>query len=208
MNEIETMNALKKGIEAYSKIVNKEIHYVFLKNKKYYELVFKAHKNNFMHLCGVTYIDPKTKQEYTPARFYDALKKNKLSPKGIRKKDDGTTELKLAVIEQLKLLTTCNIRIIDSRTTYLQLSFDKGIRSNQAIFCLGLENTIKGDYVPSTLLNLKTMKRASIKTGLPVHCVYSIDFYSSDINYICKKEEFVEYEKRHMYPYNYSLQEH
>ena len=197
MDAKKTLEALQKGLQAYEKVVDKEIHYVYYKSGKYYELVFKPHKGNFMHLCGVEYIDPKTKRKYKAIPFYNSLKANKLSPKGIEKK--GYAEQKLQVIDQLKDLTTCNLRIIDKTTTYLNLVFSHGIRSRKKIFALALEHA-SSHYIPTSLLNLRSNPKGNtIDNGHAVHCIYSVD--PKGVVILCKAPEFEEYEKTRAYPY-------
>ncbi|PEF33675.1 PBECR4 domain-containing protein [Bacillus wiedmannii] len=206
MNDNKTLDSLQDGLAAYEKIVNKELHYVYYKNNQYYELVFKPHKRNFIHLCGIDYYDPKTGQKFNAIRFYDALKSKKISIKGIVKK--SYADQKLQIIDQLKDLTTCSLRIIDEKATYLNLVFYRAIRSRKKIFALALENEARsGFYVPCSLLNLKnTSKGNSIKAGYPVHCIYSVDSKTRNVQSLCKTPEFLQYEESHTYLYKSKLE--
>ena len=201
MNDQNTLSALQKGQAAYEKIVNKELHYVYLKNNKYQELVIHPKKHNFLHLCGINYFDPKTGKKYNANQFYDFLKKNKINLQGIVKK--SSAEQKLQIIDQLNDLTKCNLRIIDDKTTYFNLVFYRGIRSSKRIFALALENESRSDHwVPSSLLNLKNgSKGTTIKKGNPVHCIYSVESKLKIIQPLCKTEEFIEYETKNEYIY-------
>jgi hypothetical protein len=198
MDGKKVIELITKGFEAYEKVVGKEIHYVFLKQGRYHEIIFKASKKNFMHLCGVKYQDPKTKRFFKANEFYKAFKNKKLSPAGIIKKPDGTTEQKLQIIQYLKDLTTCNVRVIDEKTTFLNLSFDKGIRSKRMIFCLALEQ-IADTFTPTSLLNLKSAKGQVLKSGHAIHCIYSVDKTTRNVQILCKTSEFEQYESS--YPY-------
>lgn len=201
MNDKKTLESLQNGQAAYEKVVNKELHYVYFKNNKYHELVFKPRKQNFLHLCGIEYYDPKKGNKYSPAQFYDFLKRNKISTKGIVKKESAVQ--KLQIIDQLNDLITCNLRIIDELSTYLNLVFYRAIRSRRRVFALALaKGNNSGVYVPSSLLNLKgNPKGDTIKSGHPVHCIYSVDSKSKNIHILCKTAEFIEYEKTNKYPY-------
>lgn len=205
MDEKKTMESLLDGFNAYEKFVNKEMHYVYLKNGSYHEIVFKAKKENFMHLCGVKYKDPKTKRILSANHFYNALKGSKISSKGIQKKPDGTTNQKLQVIKNLNDLTTCTVRVIDESTSYLNLSFDGALRSRRQVFCVALESIGKKTFIPSSLLNLKSSKGQTIKAGYPVHCIYSVDISTKNMHIVCKTPEFVQYEALKTYPYNSKL---
>ncbi|WP_411335137.1 PBECR4 domain-containing protein (plasmid) [Metabacillus indicus] len=200
MDEKKTMESIKDGFNAYEKIVDKEIHYVYFKENKYQEIVFKPKKANFMHLCGISY------KGMRPAQFYNALKTNKVSPKNIIKKSDGSTDQKLQIIKYLNELTTCNIRIIDERSSYLNFSFDKGIRSRKLIFCLAIERINSDTFAPTSLLNLKSNKGKTVKNGFPVHCIYSVDSSSKDIQIMCKSSEFMQYETNNTYFYKNELE--
>jgi hypothetical protein len=83
MNDKRTNEKLRQGLSAFEKVVNKEIHYVYIKDGSYHELVFILQKSNFMYLYGVEYQDSKSKQIIKPSQFYAALKANKVSPEGI-----------------------------------------------------------------------------------------------------------------------------
>lgn len=204
MDAKKTMKALNNGQVAYEKIVDKEIHYVYLKNRQYHELVFKPHKRNFMHLCGIKYKNPKTGRNVKPLEFYDLLKLGGIDFKGLRK--DVFTNQKLDVLDQLSLLLTCNLKIVDQRTTYLNIDFTHGIRTRKNIFCLALEHEIENNsahFVPLSLLNLRGgPKGNTIKGKHPVDCIYIVDRKSqNNPQIVCKTDEFKEYEKINTYVY-------
>ena len=185
-----------RGFSSYEQIVNKEIHYIYKKNDKYHEIILKAKKNGFMHLCGLNYRDPKTNKVVQPSHFYSLVKSKKISPSHLVEKKDGTTILKLKVIENLKDLLTANIGIIDNQVTFSNLNFDKAIRSRKQIFALTLTEEKKGTgiYVPVSLLNLKTDKSNSVKTIYEVHCIFSKSRNEEDFYYY-ESEEYKEYKQ-------------
>lgn len=199
MDDKRTMEALQKGLAGYEKVVDKEIHYVYLKDRRYHELVFKPHKRNFMHLCGVEYF--KSEKKVTAYTFYEELKAKRVDIQGIRKK--SYTDQKLEILDQLKDLITCNLRILDKKTTYSHLTFTHGIRSRKKIFCLALENEeTSGHFIPSSLLNLRNNSKGnSIKPGHPVDCIYTVDDKMQSIQILCQTAQFIEYEKTNTYIY-------
>lgn len=81
------------------------------KNNQYHRLTLKSGKSNFAHLFGMKYVDPKTKREFNSSSIYNSLKKSQLSPSGILKKADGTTDQKLNIAPYLNQLLTCNLRV-------------------------------------------------------------------------------------------------
>lgn len=209
MNDTKTLSSLKNGQAAYESVVNKEIHYVYLNEKSntYHELVFKAHKHNFLHLCGVDYYDPKTSKKYSAKQFYDFLKKDRIAIEGIRKK--GYSDQKLQIIGQLKDLTSCaSLRIIDKRTVYLNLVFDRAIRSRRKVFGLALENDRRsGCFFPLSLINLQSNPKGdTFDKGHPVQCIYTVESKARVITHLCRTPGFKEYEEINTYPYKGVLQ--
>lgn len=198
------MAAIVDGFIAYDKLVDKEIRYVFLDNGKFKELAFNPQKKNFMHLCGVRYKD------FSANRFYKAIKgmvagttTTPFVPTDLKVKEDGSTDQKLGVIKYLNDLTTCEkLRLINKKGQYLKCSYDKGIRSNRIIFCLGLQN-IGGTFAPTTLLNLKTDKRDTVDPGLPVHCIYAVDHKKKTKQILDRTPYFISEEQKKAYPYIY-----
>ncbi len=191
-----------KGFEQYNLFVNKEIHYVYKYKSTYKEIIFKAEKENFMHLCGINYVDPKRKINVSGKHFYNLLKSRKISVDFLIEKEDGTTDLKLKVLENLKDILTSNIRIIDERITFANLSFDHALRSRRKIFAITLieEQFNSNIYLPTSLINLKTDKHEYMRNSCEVHCIYSQnrigekDFYYMSEQYdtfINKKEKNV-----------------
>lgn len=166
---------IKEGFEAYSEFVNKEIHYVYKVDGNYKEIVLKAKKEDFMHLCGVQYVDPTIRKRVTPNHFYNLVKNNRISSEYLTEKNDGTTVLKLRVIDCLKEVLTSNIRIVDKQVSFANFSASKSIRSRRQIFALAL-NKIGGNsdnYYPISLLDLKTTKADFLKSSYEVECIYS-----------------------------------
>lgn len=169
------LKKIQQGFQAYSQIVNKEIHYAYKVNGEYEEIILKAKKQDFMHLCGVEYLDPKNNRNVSANHFYSLLESNKVSSSYLIEKRDGTTELKLNVIDNLKELLTSNIRIIDRQVTFSNLSADRLLRSRREIFALALrpEGPRTNKYSPLSLLNLKTTKAGLLKKSFEVEGIYS-----------------------------------
>ncbi|MCM3612683.1 PBECR4 domain-containing protein [Planococcus sp. MERTA32b] len=208
MNDKKTLELLKKGHQAYEKIKGKELHYVYLKNNVYHELVFKPQKQQFLHLCGLKYINPKTKVPYSAKQFYDFVKTNRINLSGIIK--DSMSDQKLLVLAQLHDLLTSNSKVIDSKTSFLKFTFYKAIRSRRRVFCLALvaEDSRELDiYVPLSMLNLSVNTQgSSVPPGHSVHCVYLVEDKTRKVEFLSKSPEFIEYEDNHIYPYAGVLQ--
>lgn len=195
------VKSIIEGFEGYKQIVNKEIHYVYFDDSVYREIILKAQKVNFMHLCGVKYKRPGTRVLYSATQFWNALDKKQLSKDGLITKQDGTTEQKLQVFDSMRQLTNCNLlRIINHQTSYLNLSFSAGIRSRKQIFCLALEQSRSGSFVPTSFLNIQR-NPSKISKGFPVHCIYYIDGIGH-LHNMCKSKEFIQFELSHSYSYS------
>lgn len=205
MDDKRTLLLLQRGLAAYEKIKNKELHYVYLKDGKYHELVFTPKKEHFLHLCGLDYINPKTKKPLSAKDFYGLVKKGRVSLHNIAKGNHA--DQKLQIIDQLDALLSCNVRVLDTKTTSLKLTFYRGLRTGKAIFCLALveanEYRPTGKYVPLSLLDIRRnhFSGPDIPKGHPVHCVYLVEEKSRVVEVLCMKEDFVAYESKKSYPY-------
>ncbi|PIC70624.1 hypothetical protein CSV77_06785 [Sporosarcina sp. P16b] len=72
----EQLKCNYKYFQFFEIVVNKEIDYIYFKDGSYHELVFKSQMFNIMHLCGMEYQDPKSKNMMKPSQIYVALKAN------------------------------------------------------------------------------------------------------------------------------------
>lgn len=198
MLKSQLVDRLKEGLESYNTILNKEIHYIYKKNGQYRELVLKAKKNDFMHLCGIeSYLDPKTKKPVSASHFYELVKSNKISPSHLVTKTDGTTVLKLNVIEHLKELLNHKIRVIDDHVIFYNFSFDKGLRTGREIFALALVESSQHVHSPYSLLNLKSPNTdtRSIRRTYPVHSIF-IRSIRGDEEVIYESSEYKSYKNK------------
>lgn len=109
-------------------------------------IIFK--RANFMHLCGIRYSDGATE-------FFNAAMSGKLDLLKMNVKSDGTTFLKLSLLKSVNFLLSSEISLTEG-AIYLNLHFDKALRTKKQIFALTL---INNDYIfiPQSLLNLKGM---------------------------------------------------
>ncbi|WP_262315613.1 PBECR4 domain-containing protein [Lacticaseibacillus parakribbianus] len=107
---------------------------------------------NFSHLCGLSY--------GTSGREFSRLAKRKrLSLDKLRVKSDGTSLLKLRVLDQLPRLIEPGVRLV-TNGSLLMLKYDFALRTHQAIIGLTL-SAYSGSRLltPNSLLNLKTMRQ-------------------------------------------------
>lgn len=195
MLESQIVDCLKEGQVSYETILNKEIHYIYKKNGQYRELVLKAKKNGFMHLCGIeSYLDPKTKRAVSPSHFYELVKSDNISPSHLVIKTDGTTTLKLNVIKYLNELLNHKIRVIDDQVIFYDFSFDRGLRTGREIFALALVESGKYVYSPYSLLNLKAPNTNTrpLTTTYPVHSIF-IRTIRGDEEVIYRSSEYETY---------------
>lgn len=196
----EALTAINKGFEAYELVVDRQIHYVYLnKSGRYEELILKPHSSNFLHLCGINYFNSQNRK-LNANNFYQGLKEKKISYQGVRKKD-ATTNLKLAVLPELRSLMSCDhLRVVDKPTVYDKNSFSHAIKTRRKIFALGLEEERElPHFIPKSLLNAKTLPH--IDAGHQVHCIYSIDISTRKRIILCKDTAFENYEEENTYTY-------
>ncbi|MCQ9628664.1 MULTISPECIES: PBECR4 domain-containing protein [Pasteurellaceae] len=124
--------------------INKKV--IYRTENQEITVIFK--RTNFMHLCGIRYTDG-------AAKFFRAAISKKLDLSKMGVKDDGTTFLKLSLLQSVKFLLSAEISLAD-RAIYLHLHFDKALRTKKQIFALTLIND-EHIFVPQSLLNLKSM---------------------------------------------------
>lgn len=198
MEKNNILKRMKAGQVAYESLVGKEIHYIYLKNKKYHELIVTPKPENFLHLCGIKYI---CKDAEIARTFYRKLKRNEITINDFEEKENVGN--KMGVINQLETLLTCNrTRVIDKRITYELLDFNRALRSNNIVFAVTLQKNGIG-YVPESLLDLRQGNKINIDKGYFVHCIYSVDRLNDTYNLIDYTKEFREgkynYEKDNSY---------
>lgn len=142
MIEKKDFDTIRKAFLIYDTNFNNHMFtytYQHRKTKKLLEMNVQFEAGNFMHLCGVDYyqIDKQgsCKFRFKATQFYRALKNNKVSLRGIKPKDDGTTGQKLQVIPLLEMLISPGVRICDGGIFY-NLQYEKAIRSGKMIVAL------------------------------------------------------------------------
>ncbi|MCD2137158.1 PBECR4 domain-containing protein [Salinicoccus halitifaciens] len=153
------LETIKEAHSYYDQLIGEPLIYVYVgdKNKyKYLKVDFRS--SNFMHLCGVNYYH---KGRISPKEFYNALSHNNLDLDKVDIKKDGTTQLKLQVIKDIKFLNTCQMRVVDNQLTLFHAEFEKSLKRKNFLL-LGLRYT-KEFYVPSSIFNARTVK---LKTNL------------------------------------------
>lgn len=171
MIEKKDFDTIRKAFLIYDNNFNNHMFtytYQHRKTKKLLEMNVQFEAGNFMHLCGVDYyqIDKQgsCKFRFKATQFYRALKNNKVSLRGIKPKDDGTTGQKLQVIPLLEMLISPGVRICDGGKFY-NLQYEKAIRSGKMIVALTCKENNK-KYVPQSLLSLINQPRKSQSKSL------------------------------------------
>lgn len=122
--------------------VNKTIIYTTKNNK----IELTARRDNFMHLCGILYIEG-------PRKFFNDALDRKVQLKKVLIKKDGSTFQKLQVLNQLKEMLGPHLRLT-GRGAFTYLKFDHSLHTNKTILALALLNN-QNYMVPISLLNLK-----------------------------------------------------
>lgn len=150
MNQMEIIKKLVEGAKNYKEnLQNKNLFIVYRDREeaKYIELVFLA--RNFMHLTGIRAIGKDGKYK-TANQFYQACLNYKLSNKDICVKEDGTTKLKLDIIDKMIHIEQ-NCKMIGIYNDSKKELITEMLLGNIHM-CLGIIKGIKEYYIPNTLL--------------------------------------------------------
>lgn len=156
MEKNEILRKLEKSAIKYKEnLQNKNLLIMYYENEKinYIETLFLA--RNFMHLTGVRLAD-KNKKYKKANQFYNCCVNQKLSYKDIVIKKDGTTKLKLDIIEELTNIDKkCKMIGIYNNSKKELLT---EILLGNIHMCLGMIKDLKMYYIPNSLLKTDIRK--------------------------------------------------
>ncbi|HDL4709156.1 TPA: hypothetical protein RSW02_002662, partial [Mannheimia haemolytica] len=127
-----------------SYFINKKV--IYRTKTQEISIIFK--RSNFMHLCGIKYTDG-------ASEFFNAAISNNLDLAKMNVKSDGTTFLKLSLLNSVSFLLTPEMCLTEGGI-YLNIRFDKSLKTKKQIFALTLINQ-NHVFIPNSLLNLKKM---------------------------------------------------
>lgn len=142
-------------------LIGKEI--IYITSSQSISVKFQSY--HFSHLCGITYKDG-------AEQFFKAILDKKLDLSKVKTKSDGTTTLKLSVLNSIHFLLSNQIQLTEGGC-YLNLVFDKSIKTNKLVFALTLKFDDHKELYPNSLLNLKSKK--DFPKGDQVISIKSID---------------------------------
>ncbi|WP_144789988.1 PBECR4 domain-containing protein [Lysinibacillus fusiformis] len=197
----QIINKITQSFRSYQNLEDKTYMYVFYnnKNKKYEEVQVFYGKENFMHLTGIDYKEPKSKK-MSSTDFYSLLESGEpLVESNIITKNE--TQLKMEVISHISELDKCGpLKVINEQLHMLKSNSNGALRSKKMIFALGFQQ-IGLKKIPKTLLNLRTVGK--IQPGHPVLCIYkpSDPNKSKPHHIICKSLGFDNLFKNSPYPF-------
>ncbi len=158
---MDTIKKLKEYQEMYKNSFEGKLFIFCSDNNKVY-VEFK--KYNFLHLTGIeTHLKAK--------QFYIMLEKNKLSPKHIRFRKDGTTKQKLSVIGEMPSILKKS-QITNDSSMVFNIELDSLVKTNKCVLAIGVHNRY-----PKTLLNIKTtqynFKNFENVKSIEIYCLSS-----------------------------------
>ncbi|MFC6165734.1 PBECR4 domain-containing protein [Lactiplantibacillus dongliensis] len=114
------MNELPKIYQAqqfiFKNLIGKSRYFFYKNGSSIKWLDVRFTKNNFTHLCGVTY-------QGGASRFWDKAINNKLSMDFIKVKNDGSTFQKLKIITAIQELNEAKLELT-SNGSFLRLTYD------------------------------------------------------------------------------------
>lgn len=196
---------LKNAQESYETIVNRRLHYVFLKDNRYSEIILESKDENLMHLCGVSKYKAKPGMNEKKS-FYSDLSENSINVQKVKLKKDGSAIQKLDIIGELRSLCGKGIYVIDYKikpsTKNEDIIFDGALRKDRQIFCLGLVETggPPPTFTPQSLYNLKSNPFVICEKGYMVHCIYEFNGLG-ELKVHWKSREFIKFEEKYEYGY-------
>lgn len=174
MPKAKALRTINQAIKNYqNKLINFDFLIIYFENSEILSKVVTFKKHNFLHLTGI--IAP-----YSPNLFYDSLLAGKISEKDFELKKDGTTKLKLDVLENLYIpfYSSAIIGIFNNRLK-LKVKCDNGLGHTKIPYLtIGLEKS-KKSFFPKTLL--KEDIRKNCENLCPTQLIFKkID---SELNY-------------------------
>ena len=161
--------------------------FIYKENKKFIYIETKFLKSNFYHLTGLE------SKNINPNYFYEKCLNNKLKESEIQIKKDGTTMLKISVLQSLMYIHKNAKMIGDFNGTGIVLSTEKLVGNTTA--CLGLRKADKY-YICNTLLKADVRKLSN--NNKKIVCILSKNIKDKkyeEITYMDKKyqneQEFI-----------------
>lgn len=180
MTKNEAINILVKCVKLYKEnLEGKSLLIIFENNNEINKIEIIFSKSNFQHLTGIELDNKKQVKS-----FYNRCLNKVISEKDIKFKKDGTTELKLSVLEQLMNMNT-NARMIgEYNFSKIYLYTDKVLGGIHAT--IGLKK-VNNYYVANTALK-EDIRNVAIKTNRII-CIMSKEISKKlyeEITYIAK----------------------
>lgn len=154
MNKQQTMKALQEAILLYEEnLANKKILILYEVDKEIQKLEIIFKRNNFLHLTGIKIQN----SNLNPTIFYKKLLNQRLSLSDFNIKSDGTTQLKIQILNQISTINKFINTIGKYQANRKFLIADRVIGNHN--ICLCLKNIGDFDYVPISALqeNIKNI---------------------------------------------------
>ena len=136
--------ARKCAVLYNNNLANKNFMILYSVNDDIHNVELECQKGNFVHLTGLSPIN------ISASVFYKKLINNKASLSDFEMKKDGTTVLKLSVLESMMDFSNGINMIGNIHSSSLDLHTEKLIGNIYA--CLGFVQIPNGCYVPNTIL--------------------------------------------------------
>ena len=178
---IKIISNAAKEYEEYFK--NKDYCFFYYHNKIIKEIIINFRESNFIHLTGISVLNKKSD-------FYRMILAKKIKETDFELKKDGTTTLKLEVINHLKNIISSPTEIGDYQDFLkINLKTDKLIGNKNLM--LGIKKRDSNSAIPQTLLSQKkeslNQLTSSLSTVLLVISKQHNESEYKTITYISKK---------------------
>ncbi len=160
MNKQQTLKALQEAILLYEEnLANKKILILYEVDKKVKKLEIIFKRSNFLHLTGISILN----SSLNPTIFYKKLLNQRLSLSDFNIKSDGTTQLKIQILNQISTINRFINTAGDYQANRKFLVADKVIGNHN--ICLCLKQISNFDYIPISALqeNIKNITNVQYK---------------------------------------------
>lgn len=185
MNKKEAIRIIQESARLYQKnLVNRNLIFIYLENGKYNYLEAMFLRTNFLHLTGV-----ELSEGINSNRFYDKCLSNNLSDNDFEFKTDGTTRMKLEVIQQLMCINRSANMVGHYKGGKPTLETDKlagGVNG-----CLAFIESKESPeiYVPNSALKDDIRNISDTPIGV-VKCVFSKGVKTAKYDYLEKCSDY------------------
>ena len=186
MTKTEVRNVIIKCAQLYrDNLCNKELLFFYLAGSKIQYISVSYYPANYKHLTGIVI-------SCSPKDFFELCCKQTISENAFTLKDNGTTELKLRVLERIMNVAYHAQFLGDYLNSNIYLELDKVVGST--LCGLGIENSDSDTYYPKSVLN-GDMRKQVIEMK-PIVAVYERLLWNSNYKLVRMKDSITDKQRQ------------